>query len=126
MRLIRDLVRRFDLSVSYVRSVFDDPHAKGKASMARVCALLALLASIKTVDALVKFANAKPDSVGMASIIGSAAAMLAATVCLGLLMRKKGDGSTEANDTTTVSTTVATTVSTPPIPVPPPFNPPTP
>ncbi len=116
MKLIRDLIRRFDATVSYVRSVFDDPHADGKASMARVCALLAMCGALYVIYWLIRFVFAKPDSVGMAGVLSGAASMLAATVSLGLLLRKKADGSTESNDTTTVSTTVATTVSTPPPP----------
>ncbi len=123
MSVLRDLIRRFDRTVSYIRSVFDDPHANGKASMARVCALLAMCGALYVIYWLVRFVFAKPDSVGMAGVLSGAAGMLAATVCLGLLMRKKADGSTEANDTTTVSTTVSATVSTPsvpPVPTPPP------
>lgn len=92
------LLERFDATVAYVRSAFDDPHASGKASMARICAYLAILGAFYVVYWLIRFAFAHPDAIGMAGVISGAATMLAATVCLGLLLRRKPDGSTEAND----------------------------
>jgi len=114
MSLLRELLRRFDMTVAYVRSAFDDPNADGKASMARICAAAAIYGALRTTAALVRFAFENKESVGMAGVLAGAAATLGCTLGYALLSRKKGDGSTEAvNDTPTVSsTTTASTVST--------------
>jgi hypothetical protein len=99
-RFARDVLRRVDMTIAYVRSAFDDPNAGDKASMARICAAAAIYGALRTTAALVRFAFENKESVGMAGILAGAAATLGCTLGYALLSRKGGDGSTAAvNDT---------------------------
>ncbi len=112
-RFAIDIRRRIDMTIARLRSAFDDPNADGKASMARVCAAAGMYGALWTTKQLVAFAFANKESVGMAGILAGAAATMGATIVLGLLLRKRPDGTSESNDDapTIKSTVTASTVS---------------
>lgn len=86
--------------IRYLRSFFDDPVASDKGSMARLCAYSAFVVGMWTIVKTVQFAfaalAAKTSETGMLGILAGLATTCLATVCYGLLTRKKADGSTEA------------------------------
>jgi hypothetical protein len=92
------LKRRFPAVVAYLRSAFDEPSVANHASMARICAYLAMLAALVVVAAFIVFVFVFHDAVGMAGIIAGVLTTLLGTGVLGLLLRKRADGSTEPDD----------------------------
>lgn len=90
--------RHYSRIVAYVRSFVDDPNYTDHASMARACAGLAMLAALAIVCAIIRFAFTKDASVGMATVLAGALTTLLGTGVLGLLLRKKPDGSSETID----------------------------
>lgn len=93
---------RVDRTIAYVRSFTDDPVAGNKGSMARLCALLALVAGAWTVYKTVQFAfealrGGKSDA-PMLGILAGLATTLFGTVCVGLLKRTTAGGVTETID----------------------------
>lgn len=112
-----ELLRRVDETIDYLRSFFDDPVAGGKGSVARLCAFLAMVTAVIVAVATVRFAFTHDDKVGMAGVLAGVLTTLLGTGVLGLLLRKKGDGSTEPDDdrpapAQTVTTATETTVQT--------------
>lgn len=102
-------------TLAYARSFFDDPVANGKGSMARLCAYSAFAVGMWTIVKTVQFAFAalatKTSETGMLGILAGLATTCLATVCYGLLTRKKADGSTEAvNDELPTPAAATTTV----------------
>lgn len=96
------LLTRVDRTIGYVRSFADDPTVPGKGSMARLCAILALLAGGWTTYETVRFAFAalakdKSDA-AMLGILAGLATTLFGTVCVGLLKRTTSAGVTETID----------------------------
>jgi hypothetical protein len=92
------VARHYARIVAYLRSFVDDPNYTDHASMARACAGLAMLAALAIVCAMIRFAFTKDASVGMATVLAGALTTLLGTGVLGLLLRKKPDGSSETID----------------------------
>ena len=113
-------LRRFDATVVYLRSFFDDPVAGGKGSMARLCAYLAMAGGIWTTAMTIRFAFAalaqKTSDAAMLGILAGLATTLLGTVCFGLLRRTTASGVTETIDDVATqnaqSVTTQTTVKT--------------
>jgi hypothetical protein len=90
--------RHYSRIVAYCRSFVDDPNYVDHASMARLCAGLAMLAALAIVCAIIRFAF-KPDASGaIATMLVSALTTLLGAGVGGLLLRKKPDGSSETID----------------------------
>lgn len=102
----------------YWRTAFDEPAVPGKASMARICAFVSLMSAIGFGLAAFVYAfkvlvlkepHGGAGELGI--LIGFAGGFLTAGV-LGLLLRKKADGTSEPDDapapppTTDASTTI--------------------
>ena len=83
---------------SYLRSAFDDPVDGKKMSMARVCALLSVLGALGLSYALVEFAFAFHESVGMATVLAGAIVTLGGTLGVALFKRTRADGTSETDD----------------------------
>lgn len=90
--------RHYSRIVAYLRSLFDDPMYSDHASMARACAAAAMIAALAIVCTLIRFVFTKDASPALATVLAGALTTLLGTGVLGLLLRKKADGSTEPVD----------------------------
>lgn len=90
--------RHYSRIVAYLRSLFDDPMYSDHASMARACAAAAMIAALAIVCTLIRFVFTKDASPALATVLAGALTTLLGTGVLGLLLRKKGDGSVEPVD----------------------------
>lgn len=96
--IARELVRRFDLTVAYLHSFFDDPRTDGKGSMVRLCAIIGMAAGVWFTARVFDFAFAHWGETGALGILAGAAALFLTGVVLHLLTRTRADQSIEPDD----------------------------
>lgn len=91
----KDCVRRFDITIAYVRSFFDEPTRPGKASMVRLCALIGLLCAREFGVEFVHYIRTANPVVALASILGGFVLTFAVKTAVALNLRTPPDDATD-------------------------------